>query len=128
MEIEIQPDPTPISKISFLFSLLDTELLLSEALNCTREKIILNPKMRISNDNFKVFSRNIHRRKKGEPIAYIIQKKEFWKNTFFVNKNVLIPRPETELLVEQILKKTSKEKRKDILEIGVGQAVSQFPF
>ena len=92
--------------------LLDTELLLSEALNCTREKIILNPKMRISNDNFKVFSRNIHRRKKGEPIAYLIQKKEFWKNTFFVNKNVLIPRPETEHLVEQILKHTSKEREK----------------
>ena len=100
--------------------LLDTELLLSEALKCSREIIMLNPNMKINGNSFKLFFRNIQRRKKGEPIAYIIKKKEFWKNNFFVNKNVLIPRPETEHLVEQILEHTSKEKRIKILEIGVG--------
>ena len=54
------------------------------------------------------------------PIAYLINKKEFWKTEFFVNESVLIPRPETELLVEQSLKNLSLDARKNILDIGTG--------
>ena len=50
------------------------------------------------------FMNLIERRKKGEPIAYLINKKEFWKYNFYVNHNVLIPRPDTEHLIEEILK------------------------
>jgi len=62
----------------------------------------------------------LHRRQKREPIAYILRKKEFWRNNFYVNKDVLIPRPETEFLVEEALKIISKYQKKRLLEIGIG--------
>ena len=58
--------------------------------------------------------------KKGEPVAYLINKKEFWKNVFYVDKNVLIPRPDTELLIEQVLKIYSNKSQLQILDIGTG--------
>jgi release factor glutamine methyltransferase len=62
----------------------------------------------------------IERRKKGEPIAYLINKKEFWKDEFFVNKDVLIPRPDTELIIDQVLKIYSKDVQLQVLDIGTG--------
>ena len=62
----------------------------------------------------------IERRKKGEPVAYLINKKEFWKDEFFVNKDVLIPRPDTELIIEQVLKIYSKNSQLQVLDIGTG--------
>ena len=79
---------------------IDTELLLSDSLNITRETLILNLSDQISKENYENFLFKLYRRKKKEPIAYIVKKKEFWKNKFYVNKNVLIPRPESEFLVE----------------------------
>ena len=58
--------------------------------------------------------------KKNEPIAYIINNKSFWKNKFITNKNVLIPRPDSEHLVEQALRFINKNQSKRILDIGVG--------
>ena len=52
--------------------------------------------------------------------AYILNYKEFWKNNFYVNKNVLIPRPDTEILVEQVIKLYSREQKLSILDIGTG--------
>ena len=54
-------------------------------------------------ENIKSFDYLVKRRKKGEPIAYLINKKEFWKQNFYINQNVLIPRPDTETLVEETL-------------------------
>ena len=62
----------------------------------------------------------VNRRKKNEPIAYLINKKEFWKQNFYVDKNVLIPRPDTEILVEEILKLIDKNSSLNILDIGTG--------
>ena len=70
--------------------------------------------------SYKNFLFKLNRRKKKEPIAYIIKKKEFWKNSFYVNKDVLIPRPESEFLVEEALKIINKNQKKLILEIGIG--------
>ena len=99
---------------------IDTEILLSDSLNISKEKLILNLKEKINNKNYKIFLSKLNRRKLKEPIAYIIKKKEFWKNEFYLDKNVLIPRPETEHLVEETLKIIPKFRKKKILEIGVG--------
>ena len=99
---------------------IDTELLLSDSLNISRENLILNFKQLINTKKYKNFLLKLQRRKKREPIAYILRKKEFWKNNFYINKNVLIPRPETEFLVEEALKIISNYQKKQILEIGIG--------
>jgi len=99
---------------------IDTELLLSDSLNISRERLILNFDKKIITENYENFLSKLNRRKKKEPVAYILNKKEFWKNKFYVNKDVLIPRPETEFLVEETLKTISKNQKKRLLEIGIG--------
>jgi release factor glutamine methyltransferase len=99
---------------------LDSEILLSKVINKDRKYILLNSKENLKTVYLDRFNNFIKRRKKGEPIAYITNKKEFWKDTFYVNKNVLIPRPDTELIVEQALKYSSKDSQLQILDIGTG--------
>ena len=99
---------------------IDSELLLSDSLNISKEELILNLKKKITIDSYNKFLLKIERRRANEPIAYILKKKEFWKNEFYINKNVLIPRPETEHLVEETLNIFSKNQKKKLLEIGIG--------
>ena len=99
---------------------IDAELLLSDSLNISRERLILNFDEIIGVKNYENFLLKLNRRKKKEPVAYIINKKEFWKIKFFVNQDVLIPRPETEFLVEESLNVISKNEKKRVLEIGIG--------
>ena len=99
--------------------LLDSELLLSNILNEKREKLLLSTDTKISLKNIKTFNKLIKRREKNEPIAYILKKKEFWSKEFLVNKNTLIPRPETELLCESVIR-MFKNKDLHILDIGTG--------
>ena len=99
---------------------LDTELLLAKALGNNREKILINLNKKIEIKFLNKFIKLISRRKKNEPIAYILQKKEFWKNNFFINKDVLIPRPETELVIEEILKFVDINQSKSFLDVGTG--------
>ena len=79
---------------------LDSEILLSKSINKDKKHIILNSKEILNSEQLDNFNAFIERRKKGEPIAYLINKKEFWKEEFYVNKDVLIPRPDTELIIE----------------------------
>ncbi len=99
---------------------LDTELLLASALNLTREQLILSLKKKIKKKICRKYMEFIIRRKNNEPIAYILNKKEFWKYKFFVNRHVLIPRPETEILVEEMLNFLSLNSSKSILDVGTG--------
>jgi len=99
---------------------LDSEILLSSSIKKDKKHIILNPKEILNLEQLEKFKSLIERRKKGEPIAYLINKKEFWKNEFFVNKDVLIPRPDTELIIEQVLKIYSKDVQLQVLDIGTG--------
>jgi release factor glutamine methyltransferase len=99
---------------------LDSEILLSCSIKRDKKYIILNPKEYLNSKQLEKFKILIERRKKGEPIAYLINKKDFWKDEFFVNKDVLIPRPDTELIVEQVLKIYSKDSQLQILDIGTG--------
>ena len=98
---------------------LDAEILLAEALRKDRSEIIIRNDIKISNKKAFTFNRYIDRRKKFEPVAYILNNKEFFSLDFFVNKNSLIPRPETELMVEKAVK-IYKNKAPNILDIGTG--------
>jgi release factor glutamine methyltransferase len=99
---------------------LDSEILLSNSIKRDKKYIILNPKEILNLEQLGKFKSLIERRKKGEPIAYLINKKEFWKDEFFVNKDVLIPRPDSELIIEQVLKIYSKDDQLQVLDIGTG--------
>tara|TARA_B100001248_G_scaffold259883_1_gene246853 strand:- start:1784 stop:2626 length:843 start_codon:yes stop_codon:yes gene_type:complete len=99
---------------------LDSELLLAKALNSTRENLLINLNKKIYPNKFYIFKRLITRRKKQEPLAHIFQVKEFWNLNFIVNKDVLTPRPETELIVDEVLNLISPASSKNILDIGTG--------
>ncbi len=99
---------------------LDSEILLSNSIKKDKKHIILNPKELLNSEQAGIFKNLIERRKKGEPVAYLINKKDFWKDEFFVNKDVLIPRPDTELIIEEVLKIYSKHSQLQVLDIGTG--------
>ena len=99
---------------------LDSEILLSESINRCKKHIILNSKEILNSKQLDNFNSFIERRKNGEPIAYLINRKEFWKDKFYVNKDVLIPRPDTELIIEQVLKIYPKKSQLQVLDIGTG--------
>tara|TARA_B100000941_G_scaffold290786_1_gene274694 strand:+ start:3485 stop:4324 length:840 start_codon:yes stop_codon:yes gene_type:complete len=98
---------------------LDSEILLSEVLQKKKEFVIVNSEKKISKDTEKKFCKLINRRSLQEPIAYILKKKEFWSKSFYVDNNTLIPRPETELMVEELVK-IYKNRNISILDIGTG--------
>ena len=99
--------------------ILDSELLLSKTLNKSREEILINLDKKVDQHQISVFQGYLNRRSKNEPIAYILEEKEFWSEKFIVNKDTLIPRPETELLVNKLIK-IYTDKKISILDIGTG--------
>ena len=102
---EILNEGSKILKLNDIKSYnLDSEILLSSTLKLDRSQLLLNLDKRIENKKKKIFFNFIERRSKNEPIAYITGYKEFWKSKFKVNKNVLIPRPDTETIIEQVSK------------------------
>jgi len=105
---------------SILSAKLDSEILMAKALGKKREYIILNNNKIIKEQNLKYFKKLVHERATRKPIAYLLKKKFFWNSEFYVNKNTLIPRPDTEIILEQILKFTKNKNYLNILDIGVG--------
>ena len=99
--------------------LIDSELLLSKTIKKSREYILINFEQKIEKKNIAKYKKYISRRSQNEPIAYILGEKEFWSKKFMVNRNTLIPRPETELLIETLFK-TFVGKKISILDIGTG--------
>ena len=118
---EILNEGSKILKLNDIRSYnLDSEILLSSTLKLDRSQLLLNLDKRIENQEKKIFFNFIERRSKNEPIAYITGYKEFWKSKFKVNKNVLIPRPDTETIIEQVLNELAINSSKKILDIGTG--------
>ena len=99
---------------------LDSELLLSNSLKISREYLLLNLNKKMENIEYIKFNNLLEKRTRKMPIAYIIGYKNFWKSKFFINSSVLIPRPETELIVEEALNYLPKNKSKKIIDIGTG--------
>ncbi len=98
---------------------LDAEILLSELLSLQRIKLYTNFERKLTESEKDQYRDKIKRRGNNEPVAFIIGKKSFYKSEFKVNSNVLIPRPETEELLEWILSENSLSNRR-VLDLGTG--------
>ena len=98
---------------------LDSELLLANLLKKQRENLLINSDQKVSENTIISFNKLINKRSTKEPLAYILKNKELWSKDFFVNRNTLIPKPETELLCENIIK-IFKKKKFNMLDIGTG--------
>ena len=101
-------------------SLLDSEILMSKAINKDRGFIISNLRKDIDKNSLCYFDKLVSERATGKPIPYIVGTKEFWKFKFKIIDDVLIPRPDTEILIEEALKITKYKKKLRVLDIGVG--------
>ena len=99
---------------------LDSQILMSKAINKEKLFLILNYDEKISKKSLNDFNTLIDKRANGEPIAYLTNKKYFWNYEFIVNKDVLIPRPDTEVLVEKVLELAKNKNRLNVLDIGIG--------
>ena len=95
-------------------------MILSKVLNRKREEILINSDKRLENREILKFKNYLLRRKQKEPIAYILGYKHFWKYKFLINKSVLIPRPDTEMVIEESLQYLQHNMSKKILDIGTG--------
>ena len=99
---------------------IDAELLLSKAIRKDRVFLLTNDEYKVSQKETSDYLNFILRRKHHEPLSYIIKRKEFWSLGFNVNHNVLIPRPETETIVEQVVRRFKGKGSLNILDIGTG--------
>ena len=120
LEEAINKGSEELKKKNTKTAFLDSELLLSKAINKNREFIILNLDKEINPEDYLYFQRLIFERKKGKPIAYLTGKKSFWKYEFDIDDKVLIPRPDTEIIVEQVINIYKKKNKINFLDIGVG--------
>ena len=99
---------------------LDSEILMAKTINKDRNYILLNPNIVLKRNNLNYFYNLIKQRSLGNPVAYLTNQKFFWNSDFFVTNDTLIPRPDTELIVENILKLTKQKNIINILDIGIG--------
>lgn len=98
---------------------IDAELLMSHTIKKDRVFMFAHPEFQLSEHDAELFSKLVARREKGEPIAHIIQEKEFWSLPLKVNSHTLIPRPDTEVLVEKVLEFLPKQ-AVHVLDLGTG--------
>ena len=100
--------------------LLDAEILMAKTINKDRNYILLNSSNPINKNDLNNFYKLIEKRSLGNPVAYLTKKKFFWNSEFFITNDTLIPRPDSELVVENILSLTKYKNKINILEIGIG--------
>ena len=99
---------------------LDSEILMTTVIQKDRKYILLNSKKDLDIKDLNTFKELIKKRSIGKPIAYLINKKFFWNSEFTVSEDTLIPRPDTELVIEKVLDLIAYKKKLNILEIGIG--------
>ena len=120
LDVAINEAFKELKKHNIKSALLDSELLVSKAIKEDREFVILNLDREIKEGDYLYFQKLINERSKGKPIAYLTGKKFFWKYEFDIDENVLIPRPDTELIIEQVLSIYKNKNKINFLEVGIG--------
>ncbi len=120
LEIVVKNAYQKLKRNNIKSALIDSEILLSTAINKNREFIILNSEYDISDVQYSYFQEMLNQRSQGKPIAYLTKKKFFWNYEFYVREEVLIPRPDTEVIVEQVLKIYKIKNNINFLDIGFG--------
>ena len=112
---------TKILKSNFINNpQLDSEILMAKTINKDRSFILINSNINLNKNDYDNFIKLIKKRSKGKPVAYLVNKKFFWNSEFYVTSDTLIPRPDTELIIENILKLTKQKNKLNILDIGIG--------
>ena len=120
IEIAIKNAFKELKKNNINSALLDSELLLSKVIKKDRKFILSNPEKKINRDDQNSFNDLIVKRSKGKPLAYLTGIKSFWKYDFKINEKVLIPRPDTEIIIEQVLDIYKNKNNVNFLEVGIG--------
>lgn len=105
------PSPTPQ---------LDTRVLLCSALECSASVLIAHAERALTADQERAFSRALERRARGEPVAHIVGAREFWSLQLKVSPATLIPRPDTETLVDAALARIAVDRPVRVLDLGTG--------
>ena len=100
--------------------LLDAEILMAKTINKDRNYTLLNSSNEINKNDLNIFYKLIEKRSLGNPVAYLTKKRHFWNSEFFLSSETLIPRPDTELIVENVLKLTKQKNYLNVLDIGIG--------
>jgi len=109
--------------IKYKINFLEIEIIIAYVIGKTREFVITYPEFKLNSGQIKTIKEMAQKRSNGYPLAYLIGHKEFYGANFKVNKNVLIPRPETEIIIDYILGLVKKNKRKNnflFYDIGTG--------
>ena len=109
-----------LKKNDVISYLLDSEILMSKAIQRDRGYIMLNLNKKVDKKISNYFKDLIFQRSTHKPIAYILGKKSFWNYEFNISSDVLIPRPDTEIVVEKVLEITKNKSKQKILDIGTG--------
>jgi len=99
---------------------IDSEILMMKVIDKDKKYMILNPNKILNEKKSNYYRELIKSRSYGKPIAYLVGKKSFWKYEFKITEDVLIPRPDTETIIEQVLKITKEKFKLKVLDIGVG--------
>tara|TARA_Y100001970_G_scaffold76477_1_gene97108 strand:- start:919 stop:1761 length:843 start_codon:yes stop_codon:yes gene_type:complete len=105
---------------SIINASLDAEILMAQAIKKDRKFILLNLNKRVNKEHLYNFKKLIKNRSRRMPVAYLTNKKFFWNSEFLVSNKTLIPRPDTELLIENVLSITKFKNKLNILDIGIG--------
>ena len=105
---------------SIINASLDAEILMAQAIKKDRKFILLNLNKRVNKESLYNFRKLIKNRSRRMPVAYLTNKKFFWNSEFLVSNKTLIPRPDTELLIENVLSITKFKNKLNILDIGIG--------
>lgn len=102
-------------------AVLDAEVILMHALKMSKSELIAHPERVVTDEEQNLIFSLVKKAKEQEPIAYIVGSKSFWEYDFIVNDKVLIPRPESELIIEKVLQyKPDKQEKLRILDLGIG--------
>ena len=109
-----------LKKNNVKFSALDSEILLAKALKKQRKYLILNLDKMLNKKNLEIYKNLINQRSNGKPVAYLTKKKDFWNSEFIIEEGTLIPRPDTEVLIESTLEMFKYKDYANILDVGVG--------